>query len=111
MKPFSILVIVWMISSLGMKNLKAQEPQKINYEKISGITSLSIYKLDTTKLTGMSLIPDMATSKLNNQSLKKVKPKFNKIPFYDTDLFKTAELGIAVLLWVKGYPVPLFQNH
>jgi hypothetical protein len=104
MKPFNILVILCMILSLGLNNVKAQEPQKISYQKISGITSISVRNLDTTKLAIITLQPDMATSKHNNQSLKKIKPYIsNKSSFYDTGWFELTQLAIWIsLLAVRG---------
>ena len=80
--------------------LVAQAPQKISYQKISGITSIGIRNLDTIKLGTLNLKTSMDSSKHNNQLLKKIKPYIsNKTPFYGTEFYKViATIGRLILL-------------
>ena len=100
MKTLNVLVVLNILFSLGLKGINAQEPQKINYQKISGITSILIRNLDTTKLSILTLKPDMATSKHNNKSLKKIKPYIsNKTSFYDTGWYRFIATISKILLF------------
>ena len=103
MKTLNFLVVLSILFGLGLNGIKAQEPQKISYQKISGITSILIINLDTTQLAILTLKPDMATSKHNNQSLKKIKPYIsNKTSFFDTGLYKFIATFGKALLSLRG---------
>ena len=58
----------------GLESVKAQVPQKISYQKVSGITSVPICNLNTTKLAILAMKPVVATSGNNSHSKKKIKP-------------------------------------
>ncbi|HEY5124645.1 MAG TPA: hypothetical protein VIK14_13015 [Ignavibacteria bacterium] len=97
MKTLNILVILCMISSLGLNNLKAQEPQKISYQKISGITSIGIKNLDTTKLAILVIRPRLDII-LYDSILKK-----NNIPYNSNKTNSHSADGLRILLLLRAF--------